>query len=182
MEGTPTIIEKQVNQSDPTGPLIDVTVQVGTPSVPAQNKEFDDRVNTIGNQSFGGFEGIASVQQNNGDVNQMGISTSILASNGQQDGDGYHLADVTGITESQTGKGAEAKDEQWQSMGVFADAILDEDSDVLNSISDAFNSASGIFQVQQNNGNGNAIGSATAVLSTNDFQGTLSGGLGPGAS
>jgi hypothetical protein len=172
--GQPEITEKQQNPEDPNGPFIDVVVQQAIPEI---LKDFNDRENTIGNGSFDGFNGIASVQQNNGDVNQMGISTAILASNGQQDGDGYHKAAVDGSTSNQTGKGAVAKDEEWQSMGVFADAILDEDSDVLNSISNAFNGAAGIFQLQQNNGNGNAIGSATSVVSTDNFWGTLNGGL-----
>jgi hypothetical protein len=146
-------------------------------AVPASNKDFDDRLNTIGNGSFEGFSGVASVQQNNGDANQIGIATAILSTTGTQEGGGYHAAEVEGKVKRQTGKGAVAHDEAWQSMGVFADAVLDEDSDVLNSISNAFNNAAGIFQVQQNNGNGNAIGSATSVVSTRDNWGSLYGGM-----
>jgi hypothetical protein len=174
---TPAVTHKDVDPNNPDGPLIDVVDVPAQPAVPAVLKDFNDRENTIGNTSFDGFNGIASVQQNNGDVNQMGIATSILASNGQQDGDGYHKAEVEGSTYNQTGKGAEAHDAEWQSMGVFADAVLDQDSDVLNSISGAFNGAAGIVQVQQNNGNGNSIGSATSVVATDNFWGTLNGGM-----
>jgi hypothetical protein len=174
--GTPDtlIITKEVDGED----IITTTETIpGQAAIPAVDKDFDDRLNTIGNGSFDEFNGIASVQQNNGDVNQMGISTAILSTTGTQEGDGYHAASVKGVTKAQTGKGYEAKDPEWQSMGVFDDAILDQDSDVLNSISNAFNNASGIFQVQQNNGNGNAIGSATSVISTRDNWGSLYGGM-----
>jgi hypothetical protein len=149
-------------------------------------KDFDDRLNTIGNGSFDGFSGIASVQQNNGDANQIGIATSILAGNGQQEGDGYQKAEVEGTTYNQTGKGAEAKDPEWNGHpeippdkgpngepvpgtgspavpGVFENALVDEDSDVLNSITNVFTGAAGIFQVQQNNGNGNAMAQGAHV-------------------
>jgi hypothetical protein len=177
--GVPAVPPTYKKVEDPLNPgtLIDVIDNPGSPAIPAVLKDFNDRENTIGNGSFDGFTGIASVQQNNGDVNQMGIATSILAATGTQDGDGYHKAEVEGSTYNQTGKGAEAHDAEWQSMGVFADAVLDQDSDVLNSISGAFNGAAGIFQVQQNNGNGNSIGSATSVVSTGNFWGTLNGGM-----
>ncbi len=97
--------------------------------------------------SFNDFSGVATVQQNNGDNNEIGAATAVHTNNGGF-GDVSQLALAHSFTGEQNGDG---------------DVLYDFNSDRNNTINPSFNNASGIATVQQNNGNGNAISAATAV-------------------
>lgn len=113
-----------------------------------------DRSNAI-NNSFGGFgvgqsfSGVATTQQNNGDVNEMGAATAVYATLGQQ------LDDIS--------QGSNVNGTSFQNGGFESDEIQDVDSVRDNSVNGSFGGAQGTSTSQQNNGNANAIGAATTV-------------------
>jgi hypothetical protein len=114
------------------------------------------RDNAITN-SFGGFQGLATVQQNNGDNNAIGASNVVAVVIDSTDkidgvGDEYGSSAYTG--------GFVAGNLATESEHVNP---LSSGSNRLNTINPSFNEAQGIVTVQQNNGNNNAINSATAV-------------------
>lgn len=123
-----------------------------------QDSRFAIRDNDV-QDSFGGFSGAATVQQNNGDHNVINAATSVHTrlDEGADFGDVNQEVTVTGTTSGQTG------DVDFAAPFPFDNTVTDEDSDRTNDISGSFNNASGIATVQQNNGNANAIGTATAV-------------------
>ncbi len=110
--------------------------------------EGGDRHNLI-EDSFNGYSGVATVQQNNGDNNEIGAATAVHTDLGGG-GDVGQFAVTHGATGDQTGWG-------------WYEAVNDDGSVRNNTIDPAFEDASGIVTVQQNNGNGNAISSATAA-------------------
>lgn len=101
--------------------------------------------------SFNGFAGVATVQQNNGDNNEIGAATAVHTNNGG-DGSVGQFAVTMGSTGQQYGAGYAGYE-----------AIVDNNSLRDNTIDPSFEDASGVVTVQQNNGNGNAISAATAV-------------------
>jgi hypothetical protein len=106
------------------------------------------RLNQV-SDSFNNFAGEATVQQNNGDNNEIGAATAIHVNSGGG-GNVLQLALTVGNTHAQTGTGQNQ-------------ALEDIGSDRDNVINPSFNDADGVFTVQQNNGNGNAISAATTV-------------------
>ena len=106
-----------------------------------------DRSNAI-TDSFQDFSGIVAVQQNNGDNNEIGNATAVHAGIGVGGNIGTSVF-VNGVTAEQQGA------DQFE--------VTDFDSVRLNSIDPSFTNAQGIIGVQQNNGNANAMGIATAV-------------------
>ncbi len=126
------------------------------------------RDNLIRN-SFRGYYGVATVQQNNGDHNEIGAATAVHTNTGGLS-NSNQVAFTQGTTAAQ--------------IGIFQLPLLDNGSDRSNTINPSFVDASAIATVQQNNGNGNAISSATAVAgnlgSGNVTQAALAlGGVGP---
>jgi len=107
--------------------------------------------------SFERFEGIANVQQNNGDNNAIGATNAVAAVINSTDkidnvGDSRGSSAYTGGFVG--GNYATEQAEFSRSSG----------SNRLNNIDRSFNPAEGIITVQQNNGNNNAMNSANAVV------------------
>jgi len=107
--------------------------------------------------SFEQFEGIANVQQNNGDNNAIGASNAVAAVINSTD-----KIDNVGSGDSSsafTGGFVGGNYASEQSI-----APRSSGSNRLNNIDRSFNPAGGIVTVQQNNGNNNAMNSANAVV------------------
>jgi len=108
--------------------------------------------------SFERFEGIATVQQNNGDNNAIGASNAVAA--------------VIDSTDKIDSVGAEEESSVALTEGFVGRSYASEQSVVrrssgsnrLNNIDRSFNPAMGVITVQQNNGNNNAMNSANAVV------------------
>ncbi|NQV19933.1 MAG: hypothetical protein HQ511_00795, partial [Rhodospirillales bacterium] len=112
----------------------------------------DDRNNEI-LDTMNGFVGSATIQQNNGDNNAINAATALDGVSG----------DTTGVVQNVS---ADAK---------TVDGITDEDesSEVYNLIDPSFTGAAGVFTVQQNNGDGNAISAATSAFGVTGDAGGL---------
>jgi hypothetical protein len=111
-----------------------------------------DRRNEIQNNAFNGFAGHAAIQQNNGDNNVLGSATALAAAVGSASpasGD-----DLDGVANSVANTDGTV-------INGFA---FDSESNRLNEIDSAFRGAQGILKAQQNNGNNNVLGEATAVV------------------
>ena len=108
----------------------------------------DDRYNTVTDSFNGGFAGVATVQQNNGDGNAMSAATGVAAVGGN----------AGNLTQHAIANG-------------FGDGAIDNDTDAENSERyntiggdyTAFQGAHGVLTVQQNNGDANAVSAANAV-------------------
>lgn len=152
-----------------TGGLVgDVPVIVGSGAISTTNTNFTvhqgsgdlevvDRENAV-TDSFGdadgngaGFAGVATVQQNNGDHNEMGAATAVYGSTADL-GTVSMQAFATGSTSLQSGTGEGGE-------------LTDDLSNRRNGVTSSYGGASGIATLQQNNGNGNAVSAATAVAS-----------------
>jgi hypothetical protein len=106
------------------------------------NSQFGDRANEILN-SFNDFQGVATVQQNNGAANSIVAGTGLVMVNGD------------------SGKTNQTLD----AWGASLDNELREGhSDLDNLIDPSFTNAQGILTVQQNNGSGNAMTALTGVV------------------
>ena len=114
------------------------------------------------NGSFHGLDGIATVQQNNGDANNMNVANGVVAVTGEagnatQDASAWGKTNGTDLINFDHGTGfGKGK------KGPIAIPHRDNDIDP------SFNNVSGIVTVQQNNGNGNSINAANAALVTLD--------------
>jgi len=108
------------------------------------------RENMLSDGSFQNLQGIATVQQNNGNGNSIGSSTGVIANFG----DGL-MDDVT--KQDVTTNGSVS--------GSFAAHNLGEDSGRRSNYATIgiFDNSNGIVTVQQNNGDNNAIDAATGV-------------------
>ena len=104
-------------------------------------------------ESFNGFNGQATVQQNNGDHNEIGAATAIYGNANVSIGDVTQNSIAFSNTEDQT-TGPNGP-------------ITDNGSARNNLINPSFNNSNGVATVQQNNGNGNAMSATTAVTTTN---------------
>lgn len=126
-----------------------------------------DRSNSV-TGSFGtfgagqNFAGVASVIQNNGDANEIGVATAVLAVRGTQVGNVSQSSNVNGNTNN--------------NFGFSSGAILDESQVRSNDVTDSFNGAAGTTTTVQNNGSTNAIGTATTVISHEGTTGFYSSG------
>ena len=118
-----------------------------------------DRGNRI-DQSYNGYAGAATVQQNNGDHNEIGAANAIYGSVADL-GSVSQSSFATGSTSNQGGAGPNGE-------------LVDQGSNRLNRIDPSFTGASGLATVQQNNGNANAISSATSVVGAASTAGLLS--------
>jgi hypothetical protein len=108
------------------------------------------RANTVGS-SFGSSAGSVTVQQNNGNANAMSVATAIAAA----------------------AQGAGAVDQTAEAFGDLSDMTLEDDgSNRTNDINNSFDSAAGMHTVQQNNGDGNVLGAANAVVGEPDSETT----------
>ena len=114
-----------------------------------------ERTNTISDGAFSDFVGMASVQQNNGNANVIQAGNSVVADLG---------------TDTDLGASEQAR----QSLQAFATVVNNsgfassqagppEPYDRENTINDAFVGAAGIVNVQQNNGDNNAMNVGNAV-------------------
>ncbi len=123
-----------------------------------QDSRFATRTNLV-DDSFDDYAGVATVQQNNGDHNTIGAATAVHSRLDEflDFGDVTQNVVVSGTTAGQTGDLGFVP-----GFGVTND-VTDRDSNRDNTVLDSFTDASGIATVQQNNGNANAIGAATAV-------------------
>ncbi len=99
--------------------------------------------------SFEDYFGVATVQQNNGDHNEIGAATAVHTGTGGR-GNASQSVSAEGNTSAQRGDDSRF--------------LVDEESARSNLINPSFNNAGGVATVQQNNGNGNAMSAATAVF------------------
>jgi len=107
-----------------------------------------DRRNDI-IDSFNNFSGVVTVQQNNGDNNEIGAATAVHSSTGTV-GDVVQNAIANATSHTQSGS--------------VSDDLVDSTNVRSNVIDPSFTNASGVMTVQQNNGNANAMGIATSVV------------------
>ncbi|MEQ9814991.1 MAG: hypothetical protein RLO50_19600, partial [Azospirillaceae bacterium] len=108
--------------------------------------------------SFNGFDGVANVQQNNGSQNLMGIGTSVVGAEG---------ADIEEVEQTVSSAGGYDDDpfDQNDHVGqIDGIATTDWGSDRSNRIADSFRDGEGWLNVQQNNGNVNAMSMANGLL------------------
>lgn len=153
-----------VDQSDLTsGGGEDVDLQTVTTDGTVFNATSDidgsgavlDRKNAI-SASFGGFAGVVTVQQNNGDNNVVLAATAVRAHNMAEDG-------IDNVDEATSATSGKVEDTEYNLANQSP-----EDLDATNFIDGSFNGAAGIVTVQENNGNQNVIGSATGVVANID--------------
>jgi len=127
--------------------------------------------------SFEGFSGIATVQQNNGSNNVMAAATAVKADVGT---DGEADADLEGAGQNAVNLEASAAA---LAVEIGGEGGMYDRSNVIGN--DSFDDAEGVMTVQQNNGDNNALGSATAVVanieSEDDTDLVLSGAGNQGA-
>jgi hypothetical protein len=124
---------------------------------------FNSRTNSI-TGSFNDSAGIASIQQNNGDVNVMGIGTAVAYNRDMKNSDGLNNnvdQDVRVWGEVEHAQSSEEKD--------FLPGLPDTNGR-HNILSNAFNGAAGMASIQQNNGSQNVMGIGNAVMANIDAQ------------
>jgi len=120
-----------------------------------------DRDNDIADQSFDGFQGIATVQQNNGDVNVLGVGTAVGFNDGLT---GYQMQNDVGQTVEVHNYAVDVTSFDDDTGGIAENDATFVQGDRNNDIADSFNNAAaGIVSVQQNNGNQNAMGIGNGV-------------------
>lgn len=109
------------------------------------------RNNSVTN-SFGSGTGLASIQQNNGDANDLVSASALAAAYGAE-----NILQSGGI------------------LGgiVSGSSLRTEDSTRENRITNSFNQWSGVATVQQNNGDGNAIGAVSNIVGVLGGVGTI---------
>ena len=118
----------------------------------------NDTVTNLGNRrndilnSFNGFDGELTVQQNNGDHNEIGAATAIYGST-------VGLGDITQNADART-------DTEFQTSN--DGRLRDNGSTRNNLINPSFNNSNGVATIQQNNGNANALAAATAVTTADN--------------
>lgn len=116
----------------------------------------DKRGNTLGDRSFKDSQGIATVQQNNGDANVIGAALGIAVN------DGHGTLTPSSQTIAAIGTVTRGK------------TLETGDSARSNTLDgEAFDDSAGVFTVQQNNGNNNILGAAVGVIA-NIFDGDSS--------
>jgi len=108
-----------------------------------------DRDNGVTNSAFDEFDGVATVQQNNGDGNVMGASTAVTGFTGGN-------RDVGSLNQTSIAEGV-VED-------TVSDGITDQGSERRNEVVDSARNVSGIATMQQNNGSSNAVMASTAVM------------------
>jgi len=127
-----------------------------------------DRSNSVDSSFKAGFgaglnfAGVASVIQNNGDANEIGVATAVIAVFGTQVGNVSQNSSVNGRTSG--------------NAGFSSSDILDESQNRSNDVTGSFNDAAGVTTTVQNNGSVNAIGTATTVMSHEGTTGFFSSG------
>jgi len=104
--------------------------------------------------AFDGYQGIANVQQNNGDGNSINAAVGVVASIDSSD-----KFDETGEVSVASTRGQVLGNESTERPEEFFSG-----ANRRNTINPSFNGAKGIAAVQQNNGNNNVMASATAVI------------------
>lgn len=121
-----------------------------------------DRDNLITNAFRGGVSGIVNAQQNNGDNNSMNVAN------------GVRVAYMSNTDIDNVGRTDGAKqEERFGGLSVWTDADvsnnrandLEQNRDNLLT-GNSFRGATGMFTVQQNNGDNNAMNSATGVVAS----------------
>lgn len=115
----------------------------------------DTRTNTLSEQSFQDMQGVATVQQNNGDANVIGAALGLAVN------DGHGALTPSNQTVAASGTVTEA----------YADGTGGTRDNTTDS--GAFDNATGVLTVQQNNGNNNVIGAAMGLIA-NIFDGDSS--------
>jgi len=105
--------------------------------------------------AFDGYQGIANVQQNNGDANVMSAAVGVVASIDSSD----KFDDIDEESMALSDSNSVVGNESTEIPGEFFSG-----ANRRNVINPSFNGAKGIATVQQNNGNNNVIASATAVV------------------
>ena len=112
-----------------------------------------DRTNTVAS-SFDGAGGIVNVQQNNGDNNAMNVGNAVRAHFLTAD----DIDDATDVVVSAVGT---------VTNNNLTISPTDREQNRLNTIGDgSFSDGTGLFAVQQNNGNNNALNAATGIVAT----------------
>jgi hypothetical protein len=109
-----------------------------------------DRDNLIANAFTGGVKGIVNVQQNNGDNNSMNVANAVRAAYLTE-------ADLDTVDNNSV----------WTIGAVTGNTAFDTDQNRDNRVGGgSFEEAAGMFTVQQNNGDNNAMNSATGVVAS----------------
>ncbi|HYG90391.1 MAG TPA: hypothetical protein VD978_29495 [Azospirillum sp.] len=117
------------------------------------------RQNTIQNNSFNNAKGILNLQQNNGDNNAMAQTNTVAVG-----------VRTTGLEQRVTSTGRVGA-----ATGIgLGSSAYDQNVTRSNSLNNAFQNATGIVGIQQNNGNNNVMSSTNAI-------GVTVGGLGMAA-
>ena len=137
--------------ADGTGRLVDVS------------GDGPRRRNSVAASFEQGFNGVATVQQNNGDGNIIGAATAVV---GEAPIFGPPSTAGT-ITQTVTADGMVIGDAEPAAAPSLS--VEDLDNTIEN---DSFDDADGIITVQQNNGGANIIAAATAVAATVDLVGS----------
>jgi len=107
------------------------------------------RVNTINGSYSNGMLGLSHDQQNNGNNNAIGVASNVLVNTGNDDNIDQNLY-IRGISRN----------------GTYIDTPLNRASTTAlrtNLITDAYKNVQGVFDVQQNNGDGNVMGIGDVV-------------------
>ena len=138
------------------GAVEDNTIIIGNS---ARTQGDEDRDNAIDTDSFDDMAGVVTVQQNNGDVNDMGVANAIATVAGDGSDEVFQYATTNGYVDSNVGNSP----------------IVDPGLTVLNEIDDAFEDGAGVANVQQNNGAANVIGIANAIAVYDGTDADLSG-------
>ena len=112
--------------------------------------------------SFDGFDGIATVQQNNGDGNVMSAATGVVANLGNANSPAGFVIEQAAATETAN-----------EGVIVGVDVRIGGAGDRDNRVTHSFDGASGVATVQQNNGSNNVMASATAVNANIGTSGTI---------
>jgi len=120
-----------------------------------------DRDNDITTQSFDSFQGIATVQQNNGDANVLGVGTAVGFNDGLT---GFQMQNDVEQTVEVDSDVSDVNSFDDDTGGVTPVDVLVVQGDRNNNITDSFNNgAAGIASVQQNNGSQNVMGIGNGV-------------------
>lgn len=111
-----------------------------------------DRDNEIDGNAFRGAMGIANAQQNNGDNNSINIANAVRVAKVSE-------GDIDGVAGENNGI--------WAVGRVTGNQATDTEQNRDNHVGEnAFREAKGMFTVQQNNGDNNAMNSATGVVAS----------------
>ena len=160
--GASTAVAVNIGGSDPNNDDVDVSQVVDVVGTVRRNARVIDqhstRDNDITSGSFNRSRGIVTVQQNNGDVNVMGVATAVNANIGLSESRVQNdVSQDVNVSGNKLGGGGSLDDDLALSFTRFV-------GQRSNNIKDSFNvGAAGMASVQQNNGSQNIMGIGNAL-------------------